>query len=330
MTVDAVRRAVTIEADGPLAYSKEETLARLPYAQLVPQIHRAALEVRSGTIQAPPRLTVPMDGKDGALMCMPATAGDIATVKLLTVLPDNAAKGLPMVQGQVSVFDTANGRLLARLDAEAVTSRRTAAVSLAGAERLLGRSPNKVLVIGSGVQAASHIEAFAEYFGTTDFVVAARTRSSAEEMRSRILDGHDSLSIEIIVLADLDDCSWEGMDVVVCATAAQTPVLSCTVPPNVLVIAVGAYRPDMVELSPQLLRGRTVVVDTLDGARHEAGDLISADIDWSAVEELCDVGYDPHRHNHNQVLKTVGHAAWDLAACRTVLGSEFIDLGRAV
>ena len=321
MTVDTVTRAVTTEVNGPLVYSKEEVLARLPYAQLVPQIHRAALEVRNGTIQAPPRLIVPMDSKDGALMCMPATADDIATVKLLTVLPDNAAKGLPMVQGQVSVFDAVNGRLLARLDAEAVTARRTAAVSLAGAELLLGRSPTKVLVIGSGVQAASHIAAFAEYFGTTDFLVAARTRSSAEEMLNCILDRDDALSIELIALTDLDDFSWAGVDVVVCATAAQTPVLSCAVPPDVLVIAVGAYRPDMVELSPQLLRGRTVVVDTLDGAKHEAGDLINADVDWSAVDELYDVEHGLQRNNHNWVLKTVGHAAWDLAACRTVLSA---------
>ena len=319
MTVDTVMRAATSETDGPLVYSKEEVLARLPYAQLVPQIHRAALEVRNGAIQAPPRLIVPMDGKDGALMCMPATAADIATVKLLTVLPDNPAKGLPMVQGQVSVFAAADGRLLARLDAEAITSRRTATVSLAGAERLLNRPPATVLVIGSGVQAQSHIEAFSEYFGTRDFVVAARTRRSAEEMRSRVLERYDDLSIEMITLTGLDARSWAGVDVVVCATAAQTPVLPDTVPGNVLVIAVGAYRPDMVELPAQLLRDRIVVVDTLDGAQHEAGDLIAADMDWSTVRELCDIGRDNDRARHRWVLKTVGHAAWDLAACRTLL-----------
>ena len=319
MTVDTVMCAATTEADWPLVYSKEEVLARLPYAQLVPQIHRAALEVRNGAIQAPPRLIVPMDGKDGALMCMPATAADIATVKLLTVLPDNPSHGLPMVQGQVSVFAAADGRLLARLDAEAITSRRTAAVSLAGAERLLDRSPATVLVIGSGVQAQSHIEAFAEYFGTRDFVIAARTRHSAEEMRSRIVEQYDNLSIEIMDLSDLGARSWAGVDVVVCATAAQMPVLPDTVPCNVLVIAVGAYRSDMVELPPQLLRDRNVVVDTLDGAQHEAGDLIAAGVDWSRVQELCDIGPDSNRASQNWVLKTVGHAAWDLAACRTLL-----------
>lgn len=306
-------------AGAPLHLSGAETVRRLPYARLVPQIHRSARELRLGGIDAPPRLVTPMGKANGSMMCMPAVAGDLSIVKLLTVLPGNGVLGLPTVQGQVSVFDAVNGRPLAQLDAESVTSRRTAAVSLAGVERLLHAPPRSVLVVGSGVQAASHIDAFADYFGTTDFTIAARSGDSARRMREMVLDKRPQLRLSSISVLELAEFNWDAVDVVICATTAITPVLPQDVPSRVLVIGVGAYRIDMIELPNQLLRNRNVVVDTIKGARHEAGDLIDAGLDWLKIIELCDLDQEIRRYSGNAVFKTVGHAAWDLAACRTAL-----------
>lgn len=242
--------------DAVLQISKEETLRRLPYSRLVPEIHRAASELRDGKIQAPPRLVTPMENASGSVMCMPANAADLSIVKLLTVLPDNGPSGFPTVQGQVSVFDATNGRPLALLDAEGVTSRRTAAVSLAGAERLLADRPGSVMVVGSGVQAASHIEAFALYFGTRRFHLAARNMASAEAIRDGLLNNLPGLSIALLSAGGLADFAWSRVEVVLCATTAIAPVLPVDIPASVLVVGVGAYRPDMIELPRGLIRNR--------------------------------------------------------------------------
>jgi 1-piperideine-2-carboxylate/1-pyrroline-2-carboxylate reductase [NAD(P)H] len=75
----------------------------------------------------------------------------------------------------------------------------------------------------------------------------------------------------------------------------------------------------MAELPPELLHARQVVVDDLAGARHEAGDLLQAAIAWDRVQTIADIlaGAAP-RGPLAPVFKTVGQAAWDLAAARVV------------
>jgi ornithine cyclodeaminase len=110
---------------------------------------------------------------------------------------------------------------------------------------------------------------------------------------------------------------------VVTTTTSTTPVITDRVRNRAFIAAVGAYRPTMAELPPELVRRSRVFVDTLEGARHEAGDLIQADIDWSNVASLEDVVLPlspedarPRRGTAPTIFKSVGHALWDLAAAR--------------
>jgi 1-piperideine-2-carboxylate/1-pyrroline-2-carboxylate reductase [NAD(P)H] len=82
------------------------------------------------------------------------------------------------------------------------------------------------------------------------------------------------------------------------------------------VAAVGAYRPEMAELPPQLVRRARLFVDALEGARAEAGDLIQAGVDWARVTPLEDALNVPGDQGKPVVFKSVGHALWDLAAAR--------------
>ena len=93
--------------------------------------------------------------------------------------------------------------------------------------------------------------------------------------------------------------------------------------PDTLAVGVGAFKPDMVEFPAALLHSRQIVVDDLAGARHEAGDLIQAGIDWSQVRELAGMLDQPPPTGAGSlpVFKTVGQAAWDLAAARVALMS---------
>jgi 1-piperideine-2-carboxylate/1-pyrroline-2-carboxylate reductase [NAD(P)H] len=110
--------------------------------------------------------------------------------------------------------------------------------------------------------------------------------------------------------------------VLIALTTARAPVLPPTVAADTLVVGVGAFKPDMAELPSALLHARPIVVDDLAGARHEAGDLIQAGIDWNGVTALADIlSGRMKRPSRVPVFKTVGQAAWDLAAARVALGA---------
>jgi 1-piperideine-2-carboxylate/1-pyrroline-2-carboxylate reductase [NAD(P)H] len=92
-----------------------------------------------------------------------------------------------------------------------------------------------------------------------------------------------------------------------------------------LIIAVGAYTPAAAEIDAETVRGSTLYVDDMTNARHEAGDLIRAQIDWTQVQSIADAiagaGGAGTTAARARLFKTVGSAAWDLAAARVALAT---------
>lgn len=295
-----------------------QTALALPYASLVPAIAQAAQDLASGAINAPERLVVPIDAAS-VLLCMPAIGADISVTKLITVHGNNARHRLPAIQGEVTVFDTATGRRRALLDGPTVTARRTAAVTLLGIQRLAPATPARAVLIGTGVQAAEHARALFEFFGISRFHIAGRNAASAQALCTALAARHPQLSATPVTMEDLP-AQCAQADLVIALTTATAPVVPAQMPPHALAVGVGAFKPEMAELPAALLHGRQIVVDHLAGARHEAGDLLRAPIDWTQVRELSDVlGSRVDTAAPTPVLKTVGHAAWDLAAARVAL-----------
>ena len=296
------------------------TAQALPYDRLVPAIAQAARELASGKIRAPERQVVPIDS-NSVLLSMPAIADDIGVTKLITVHAKNAAHGLPAIQGEVIVFDTATGRRIALLDGPTVTARRTAAVTLLGIDMLAPKKPASALIIGTGTQAVAHVEALIDYLGIATFWLAARDTSRAQAFGDALKHRHPQLSVHAIDVASLASESPET-DLVLALTTSRVPVIPAKLAAHTLAIGVGAFKPDMAEFPAELLHTRQIVVDDLAGAHHEAGDLIQANIDWSKVKPLSAVldgsgkGLDLV-----PVFKTVGQASWDLAAARVVAAS---------
>lgn len=296
----------------------EETAKRLPYAELVQAIARAARETASGVLKAPDRLVMPV-GEQATLLCMPAAGADIGIVKVVTVHMQNASRALPAIQGEVIVFDAASGQRHMLLDGPTITARRTAAVTLLGIDTLAQRPPRSALIIGTGVQAAAHVDALTDYFGIRAFWIAGRelrqTTAFCEQLRSKY-PGIDAAPVATSAL----EPTGTGTDIVVAATTSRTPVIPSRLPDATLAIGVGAFRPDMAELPAELLLRRRIVVDYLPGAKHEAGDLLQAGVDWGKVSELSQL---LERGTENQrapaVFKSVGHASWDLAAARVAM-----------
>ncbi|TFW01941.1 delta(1)-pyrroline-2-carboxylate reductase family protein [Oxalobacteraceae bacterium OM1] len=293
----------------------QDTARALPYGKLIEAIAEAAAQLAAGTINAPDRLVVPTPN-EGVLLCMPAVAPDIAVTKLITVHNDNPRRGLPAIQGEVTVFDAATGKRHLLLDGPTVTARRTAAVTLLGIQRLRTAAPTRALLIGTGVQAAAHADALATVFPLSELRVASRDVAQAQRFCAEVAQLHPALRMQAVAVADLQ-AACQDVDVVIALTTATTPVIPEQLPPATLAAGVGAFKPTMAELPAALLHARRIVVDHVAGAQHEAGDLLRAGIDWSRVQDLTQAAPD----GGPAVLKTVGHAAWDLAAARVALAT---------
>lgn len=300
---------------------RDQTAQSLPYARLVPALSQAARELAAGTIIAPERQVVTIDSAS-VLLSMPAIGADISATKLITVHGNNARHHLPAIQGEVIVFDTATGRRLAMLDGPTVTARRTAAMTLLGIETLARKKPASVLIIGTGTQAAAHADALVDYLKVENFIIAGRTLGGAEAFASALKQRHAHVTVRALTAASLEREVPEA-DVIIAATTSTVPVIPADISPDTLAVGVGAFKPAMAEFPPALLHARQIVVDDLHGAKHEAGDLLQAKVEWQSVLPLADVlsGKLP-KTGAVPVFKTVGQAAWDLAAARVAAESQ--------
>jgi 1-piperideine-2-carboxylate/1-pyrroline-2-carboxylate reductase [NAD(P)H] len=298
--------------------SAEETAARLPYADLAESIREVALERKSGDVQAPARTSLPLP-EDGVLLVMPASDGGIAITKLVTVHPRNARAGQPTIRGEVVVMEATTGERLGLLDGAVVTARRTAALSLLAARELAPCPNGPLLIVGADTQGRAHLEAFHEGLGTSRVFVNSRTEERAEAL----VEHAEHLGVEARVVGNPGE-ALEEASLVVTATTSREPVLPEGVAEETFVAAVGSFDPGAAELPVGLVAGAAVVVDTLEGAREEAGDLIQAEssgaFDWASATPLEDALRVSEHPEGTIIFKSVGHALWDLAAARTAFG----------
>jgi 1-piperideine-2-carboxylate/1-pyrroline-2-carboxylate reductase [NAD(P)H] len=292
------------------SYDEQETAALLPYPELVETLSTTVAEYAAGGIKSPERLVVPLQA-GGVMLSMPASAADIAIHKLVNVCPGNRARGMPTIHGQVTAYDSTNGQMLFALDGPTVTGRRTAAISALGI-RCLARSVNSILLIGTGKQASNHAEACAELFPNAVVYVKGTTPQAAD----RFAAAHVGLASPLVPLGG--DIIPEDVDVVVTLTTSKTPVYRDAARPGRLIVGVGAFTPDAAEIAAQIVHQSALVVDDPVGARHEAGDLIQANVDWKTVGTLAAVIEHSSVRLADQPIffKSVGCAAWDLAAAR--------------
>lgn len=291
-------------------YTAQQTAELLPFDALVDALRTAATEYADGLITSPERMVVPL-GTDGVMLSMPAVAADIAIHKLVNVQPDNTARGLPTIHGQVAAFDSATGQPLFTLDGPVVTGRRTAAVSLLGIETLLPTAPKSILIIGTGTQAAHHVQALQALHPLASIWIRSRSEAKAQAFCARY--GGAQANLAVCPAQAIP----EAVEVVITVTTSRTPVYDEAALAGRLVVAVGAFTPDLVEIGGKTIGQSQLFVDDLAGARHEAGDFIQAGVDWDEVRPLVAALPSWPRTDRPILLKTVGCAAWDLAACRT-------------
>lgn len=298
--------------------SPHETRAALSYVRVAAAIRDVLRAKRAGTACAPVRQHIPL-ANGGVLLLMPASDETLAIAKLVTVHPENGSLGLPSVQAELVVLESYTGRRLAILDGATVTAVRTAALSLLAAQRLAPHPGGDLLIVGAGIQAEAHLEAFAEGLDTPRIFIFSRNAQRAEGLAAR----GRKLGVDVRAIAEVR-AVLDTVRLIVTVTTSSTPVIPGDVAKGTFIAAIGAYQPNMAELPAELVLRSTrpeslLVVDTLEGARAEGGDLIQAGVDWDRVVPLESIIDDPANASDVVAFKSVGSALWDLAAAHVAV-----------
>jgi ornithine cyclodeaminase/alanine dehydrogenase-like protein (mu-crystallin family) len=294
--------------------------------ELLDAVEAAFRDVAEGRDRSPLRSQVDLPDGKGTLLLMTGLrqGGGGSTVKLVTVMPENPARGLPTTQALVVWLDAATGRPLAVLDGETVTAMRTGAAS-GVATRLLARTDAATAaVLGAGGQAEWQVRAVLAARPLRRVTVYARTREAREDFARRM---RDATGAEVEALASAEE-AVRGADVVCCATTASEPVFDAAwLRPGAHVNGIGAFRRGMVELPSELFaRAALVAVDARQSALAEAGDVLAA-IEAGALREddLVEVGSvatdyaDARDPEAITVFKSVGLAIQDVAAAELIV-----------
>ena len=280
-------------------------------------VDELSLVLQDESVRVAPRQVEPLAG-GGSLFVMPALDRQVAMTKLITFTPGNTARKLPSIQGDVMVFDVASGQRKLILDGPTVTGRRTAAVSVLAARRLAANTGGPLLIVGAGIQGRAHLEAFAAVLKVREVVIASRSQASANALARHA----ESLGLKASTATNADAALADCPLAVTCTPASCT-VLSAHPRGDGFISAVGAFTPQMAELSPALCRyfaeKGQIYVDTVD-ACHEAGDLLQAGLVVSGFQALALVVKPDFSRAIGPVLfKSCGWAGWDLAAARVAL-----------
>jgi ornithine cyclodeaminase len=256
----------------------------------------------------------PLRSLVGPSLVMPGRLDDLMAVKVVSTVPGNPA-------GLVVVFDE-HGSPLGVVDGPTVTAIRTGAVS-GLATKLLARDNARTLaMLGSGAMASDQIEAVRTVRPVEEVLVWSRTLENARRLADRV--GGEAV-------ADADEAASRA-DVVTCATPATTPLFGeRSIRSGTHINAVGAFTPEMAELGAELLERSYVVVDDIDAAAAEAGDLIQANRDPNTTLRDLLAGTHPEIGEDVTVFKSVGVAAQDVAAAgRALANAERDGLGLSV
>ena len=211
-------------------------------------------------------------GDDACLTRAAWLDGTGLALKSVTVFPGNADRRppLPSVQGLVLLFDDRDGSLKALIDGPLVTKWKTAGDSVLGARLLARPDSRRLLILGSGVVAASLIEAYGEVFpDLREIEIWSRTAANA----ARLADLHQSGPVRVRAVEELEPAAREA-DIIACATMATAPILQGDwVRPGSHVDLIGAFRPDMREADDALIAKAEIFVDSRETAIHDIGEL---------------------------------------------------------
>jgi ornithine cyclodeaminase/alanine dehydrogenase-like protein (mu-crystallin family) len=321
----------------PLLYLSAAHVRRaLPMTDAIAAMRDTFAQLSSGQVTLPARECLQTRDEHGVALVMPchSTALRMFSLKTITVFPDNPRRGLPTIQSLVILTDGTTGAHLAVMDGASLTAIRTGAASGLATDLLARPDASVVAVFGAGVQARTQLEAVCcvrtiRQAYVYDAVPSAADRFAAE-MTERLGRPVERAASPVEALKDAD--------VVCTATTASDPIFEDSdLKHGAHINAIGSYRPHVSEIPPATVCRARIVVDHLESALEEAGDLLRP-LRQGLIEqshfatELGDVvlGRSPGRGHADQItlFKSVGVAIQDLcAAAKALENARRLELG---
>jgi len=309
-----------------LLLTEEHVKSVLPMRDLVAAMDSAVARFSSGEVQQPVRTVLTVGAQKSWWGLMPAYVNDPATMgaKLVTVFNGNGARGLPTHLAMIVLFDPDTGALQALMDGRYITEARTAAVSAVSARYLAQADASTLAIVGSGVQARSHLEAYAEVRQLRDVRVWSPNPGSRERFVHE-MSAHALAPLRATATAEE---AVRGADLVVLATSSATPVVDVSwISRGSHIVSVGACRPDQREMAPELVAHARLFVDSRAAALVESGDVVMGMAEGRFGPEhiagelgALVLGRAAGRQSRDQItiFKSLGMAVEDVAAADLV------------
>ena len=279
-----------------------------------------------GNAVNPLRHAMWLPDKAGLIGMMPAYLGDteVMGLKAISVFPGNHTTDFDSHQGTVMLFETKNGRLLALMDASKITAIRTAAVSGVATRLLAREDASDLAILGSGVQAGTHLEAMRIARKITGVRVWSQHFDHAQKFADQASAGH---SIPISAFGTVQE-AVDGADIICTVTSATEPVLQGDwISPGTHINAVGSSVAFARELDTAAVVKSKLFVDRKESTLNEAGDFLfpknEGAIDEGHIRaEIGDILLDKisGRESSDEItlFKSLGLAAEDVASAHYI------------
>jgi len=277
----------------------------------------------TGQCLQPLRSIMWLPNKKGLLGMMPGYAEEpgLMGIKVISVFHGNNEKGYPSHQGVVILFDAKYGKPLMIFDAKEITAIRTAAAS-ALATQILSRDDSEVLaILGSGEQAARHIESISIVRKIKQINIWSRNEKNADSLEARVSNSHN---IAISVKKSAEQAVKDA-DIVCTVTSSPQPiVLGSWIAPGTHINAVGSSTPVARELDTDAVVKSKLFTDCYESILNEAGDFLIPKKEGMITDshikaELGEVliGQKKGRESKNEItlFKSLGIAAEDIFSC---------------
>ncbi len=319
--------------------SDDDVAGLVDLEALLPVVEAAFLAQGRGDVERPERPHFPVgtgldpadpDAPLGTGLVMPAYlhGADAFATKLVAVHEGNADRGLPTVHAQVALTDAATGRPAAFMAGTRLTNARTGCIGGLAA-RALADGPVALGLLGAGEQARWQARAVAAATG----VASVRIYSPSDSREACAADLREALDVPAEAVGTPRE-AVSGADVVVTATTATEPVFPGeALAPGTVVVAIGAYTPEMQELDATTMRRAARVYADVPGEVASIGDVADTGFDPADLVPFAELLEAGRRAADDEVVvvDSVGTAALDAAAAEHLLGkAERADAGTVV
>jgi ornithine cyclodeaminase/alanine dehydrogenase-like protein (mu-crystallin family) len=290
-----------------LTLNEDQVRAVLSYEDLIPAIRQALIDYSANQVIQPLRTVMPVTAHTGWFAVMPAVYGQVMGAKMVTFYPSNTNLQRHTHQAVIQLFRADNGEPLAVMDGRLITEMRTAAVSAVAVDDVADPRANVLAILGSGVQARSHVAALSRVRSFKEIRIWSRSQDHAQRFASEV-GGHAMAAEEAV----------NDADVVVTVTSSPEPILlGKWLKKDALVCAIGAVTPDRRELDNEVMRG-SLIVESREAAAREPGDILLSRAQVTAeIGELLR-GSTVENLRGPVVFKSVGIAIEDIAAAKLV------------